>query len=96
MFWFGATAIPFGPDSVAVDRTSAHLSLDVRDEGENLLPIPAHLTTAAKPTRGVGWSLVHVFLREALHQSVEIVSICRLHQPVDRREFFVHTPFLAR
>src|SRR5438552_15706945 len=64
--------------------------MDVRDEREDLVPIPAHLRSAAKASGWMCRSLVLVVLGKARCQGLEIMLVRRAHQPIDRRKRLLH------
>src|SRR5207248_4380681 len=64
--------------------------MDVRDEREDLVPIPAHLSSATKASGWMCRSLVLVVLGKARCQGLEIMLVRRAHQPIDRPERLLH------
>src|SRR5207302_10743540 len=85
----GASHLPLGPDVVARNGAPNHLDVDVRDEREDLLPIPANLSSAPKAAGWMCRRLVLVVLGKACCQGLEIMLVRRAHQPIDRRERFL-------
>ncbi len=72
-----APVFPLAPDLVAVDRRAQHLRGDVRDGGEDLLPIPADLLAAGEAALRVSRRVIPVVRREAGHQRIHIVCVRR-------------------
>src|SRR5207247_8279621 len=87
----GASHLPLGPDVVALNGAPNHLDVDVRDERKDLLPIPAHLSSAAKAAGWMCRRLVLVVLGKARCQGLEIMLVRRAHQPIDSRERLIHS-----
>src|SRR6266446_1100740 len=85
-----ASHLPLGPDGVGLDGTPNDLDVDVRDERKDLLPIPAHLSSAAKASGWMCRSLVLVVLGKARCQGLEIMLVRHAHQPIDRRKRLHH------
>src|SRR6266446_2251259 len=85
-----ASHLPLGPDGVGLDGTPNDLDVDVRDERKDLLPIPAHLSSAAKASGWMCRSLVLVVLGIPRCHGLEIMLVRRAHQPIDRRKRLLH------
>src|SRR5271166_1130453 len=81
----GAGHVPLRPHHVGVAAGSQHPGGDVRDEGEDLLPVAPHLVTAGEALGRVGRGLVAVVRGEAAHQGVQIVAAGGRGEPLQQR-----------
>ena len=64
--------------------TPARCGRHVRDGGEDLRPVAAHLLVAGESARRMCGSLVRVVRREARHDRLEVVPVGRLVQPGEK------------
>src|SRR6185437_7461481 len=83
----GAAVLPLGPDRVTGHRGTQYLGAEVRDRGEHLLPVPAHLLTAREPALRMGRGRVAVAGREACHDPGQVTIVGGPAQPPGQRRW---------